>query len=101
MLRTLYIGAVRSQIDYSLAVQVYGSKTALETLNRVQNQSLRLIYDTFRTSPVAAAEIIANVAPLHLKEEQGDIIILREVQTNFPGLTWPKNAVVPAYHDLA
>ena len=88
MLRTLYIGAVRSQIDYSLAVQVYGSKTALETLDRVQNQSLRLICGTFRTSPVAAAEIIANVAPLHHRRNRGILSSYEKYKRTSPGLPW-------------
>ena len=36
VLRTLYLGAVRSQVEYSLPVQIYASKTALETLDNVR-----------------------------------------------------------------
>ncbi|XP_055880471.1 uncharacterized protein LOC129925234 [Biomphalaria glabrata] len=70
MLRTLYLGAVRSQIEYSYTVQDYASKTALESLDRVQAQALRFICGTFRTSPTNAAEILTNVAPLHLRRER-------------------------------
>ena len=40
VLRTLYLGAVRSQMEYSLPVQIYASKTALETLDNVQNHAI-------------------------------------------------------------
>ena len=70
MLRTLYLGAVRSQIEYSQPVQIYASRTALELLDRVQAQALRFISGSFRTSPTCAAEIITNVAPLCQSEER-------------------------------
>jgi hypothetical protein len=73
VLRTLYLGAVRSQMEYSLPVQIYASKTALETLDNVQNHALRLICGTFRTTPTAAVEIMANVPPLRLHRQKAVI----------------------------
>ena len=79
VLRTLYLGAVRSQMEYSLPVQIYASNTALETLDTVQNQALRLICGTFRTAPTAAAEIMANVPPLSIHRQKSRYHCLRVV----------------------
>ena len=74
MLRTLYLGAVRSQIEYSQPIQLYASRTALESLDRVQSQALRFITGTFRTTPTSAVEIMTNVAPLSLRRERAVLI---------------------------
>uniref|UniRef100_A0A2C9LLQ6 Reverse transcriptase domain-containing protein n=1 Tax=Biomphalaria glabrata TaxID=6526 RepID=A0A2C9LLQ6_BIOGL len=63
VLRGLYMGAVRSHLVYSLPVQVRASQTTLASLYAVQNQAIRLICGTFRTTPIAAGDIMANVPP--------------------------------------
>ena len=73
VLRVLYLGTVRAQIDYSLPVQIYASATALKTLDSVQNSALRLICGTFRTAPIAALEIMANVPPLATRRDRAVI----------------------------
>ena len=72
-MRTLYLGAVRSQMEYSLPVQIYASKTALQTLDNVQNHALRLICVTFRTTTTVSVEIMANVPPLSLHRQKAVI----------------------------
>ena len=43
VLRSLYMGAVRSQMDYSLPIQIYASRTSLGSLDAIQNQSIRYV----------------------------------------------------------
>ncbi|XP_055877141.1 uncharacterized protein LOC129924681 [Biomphalaria glabrata] len=74
VLRGLYMGAVRSHLDYSLPVQVWASQTTLASLDAVQNQAIRLICGTFRTTPIAAGEIMANIPPLKLRRERAVIL---------------------------
>ena len=69
-LRALYLSKVRSAIDYSLPIQAFASRTALEDLDRVQNQALRLVCGALRTTPNAAVEILSNVEPLKVRREK-------------------------------
>ena len=43
LLRALYLGSVRGAIDYSLPVQAFASRTALEGLDRIENQALQFV----------------------------------------------------------
>lgn len=64
MLRSLYLGYVRSVMDYNIVLQNSCSKTTKQELDKVQNQALRLICGGMRTSPTAACEISTNIEPL-------------------------------------
>ena len=61
ILRQLYIGYVRAVMDYNLPLQTIASKGAVLSLDKVQNQALRLIRGAIRTTPTAACEIDANI----------------------------------------
>ncbi|KAK7004704.1 reverse transcriptase-like protein [Biomphalaria glabrata] len=61
-------------MDYSLPVQVWASQTSLAKLDAVQNQAIRLICGTFRTTSIAAGEIMANVPPLSLGRERAVLL---------------------------
>ena len=69
-LRNIYLGYVRSAMDYALPIQAIASKANRESLDKVQNQSLRLICGGMRSTPSAACEIDANVEPLDLRRER-------------------------------
>ena len=66
ILRQLYIGYVRAVMDYNLPLQTIASKGAVLSLDKVQNQALRLICGAIRTAPIAACEIDANIKPRDL-----------------------------------
>ena len=61
ILRQLYMGYVRAVMDYDL--QTIACKGAILSLDKVQNQALRLICGAIRTTPTAACEIDANIKP--------------------------------------
>ena len=69
-LRHIYLGYVRSAMDYALPIQAIASKANRESLDKIQNQSLRLICGGMRSTPSAACEIDANVEPLDLRRER-------------------------------
>ena len=51
LLRAAYLGYVRGLVEYGLPILAHANKTALELLDRVQNQGLRLITGAYRTTP--------------------------------------------------
>ena len=69
-LRTLYLGYVRSVLDYSIALQCLCSPTARKSLDQVQNEALRFINGGMRSTPISACEIHANVEPLELRRKK-------------------------------
>ena len=72
-LRQMYIGYVRSVMDYGSSLQTIASKTSTSSLDRVQNQAGRLICGGFRSTPSAACEIDANLEPLDIRRERATL----------------------------
>ena len=68
-LRQLYLGYVRSTMDYSLALQSLSSPSTQETLDKVQNNALRFISGAMKSTPITALEVHTNVEPLHIRRE--------------------------------
>ena len=69
-LRQIYLGYIRSALEYAQPIQTAASKSTTDNLDKVQNQSLRLVCGGMRSTPTAALEIDANVEPLHLRRER-------------------------------
>ena len=69
-LRQLYLGYVRSAMDYALPIQAIASKNTSAPLDRIQNQGLRLVCGGKRSTPIAACEIEANIGPPDLHRER-------------------------------
>merc|ERR1712115_147203 len=65
--RHIYLGYVRSAMDYARLIQTIASKANRESLDKIQNQSLRLTCGGMRSTP---SLIYANVEPLDLRREQ-------------------------------
>ena len=68
-LRQLYLGYVRSTMDYTLALQSISSKSTITSLDKIQNNALRFISGALRSTPTAACEIHTNVEPMHLRRQ--------------------------------
>ncbi|GFR84197.1 reverse transcriptase [Elysia marginata] len=68
-LRQLYIGYVRSLMEYNLALQSISSKTNKDLLDRVQSQAVHFISGGMRSIPTAACEIHTNIEPLGLRRD--------------------------------
>ena len=69
-LRQLYIGYIRAKLDYCSPIQTVANKSALQEINKVQNQGLRLICGAMRSTPTAACEIDANIEPLDIRRNR-------------------------------
>ena len=72
-LRQMYIGYIRSVMDYGSSLQTIASKSTTSNLDRVQNQAGRLICGGFRSTPSAACEIDAGLEPLDLRRERSTL----------------------------
>ena len=66
-LRGLYLGYVRSTLEYGNALLVSCNKSNISTLDKIQNNALRLISGALKTTPTAACEIHCNVEPLETR----------------------------------
>ena len=78
----LYRSHVRSKLDYGCVV--YGSARAsyLESLDRVQNQALRICLGAFRTSPISSLHVEANEMPLSLRREKLALQYILKLKSN-------------------
>ena len=68
-LRQLYLGYVRSAMEYCLPLQCICSKTTRNALDKVQNNAVRYISGGMRSTPIAACEIHTNIEPLDIRRE--------------------------------
>ena len=68
-LRSLYIGYVRSVLEYNISLQISCSKSNQAEIHRVQNNALRFICGGLRSTPSTACEIQTNVEHLALRRE--------------------------------
>ena len=68
-LKTLYQGAVRPVLEYASSAWSSTAKTNLATLDKVQNQALRIVTGAMKTTPIAAMESTTNVQPLNKRRE--------------------------------
>ena len=68
-LRQLYLGYVRSSMEYSLALQTISSQTTQQSIDKVQNHALRFISGGLKSTPTAACEVHTNVEPMRLRRE--------------------------------
>ena len=69
-LRSLYLGYVRSALEYGAALLTTCSKDNQNSLDKIQNSALRLVNGGMRSAPTAACEIHANVEPLGKRREK-------------------------------
>ena len=72
-LRNIYLGYVRSAMEYANSVQMISSESSRKNLNKIQNDALRFICAGMRSTPIAACEIDANVEPLQIRREKATL----------------------------
>ena len=61
---TVYEGAVRPHLEYGAVAWSSASKSTLQSVDKVQNQALRLITGAMKTTPISAMEKVTGVQPL-------------------------------------
>src|SRR5216117_2605726 len=62
-MRQLYIACISSVADYEVSIWWNNQKHLLEKFQKLQNQTLRKILGTFKTSPVSVMEIEVSISP--------------------------------------
>lgn len=69
ILKTVYQGAVRPHLEYGSNAWMTATKTHHQTLDRVQNQALRIITGGLRSTPIEKMEHTTNIQPLSKRRE--------------------------------
>jgi len=68
-LRQLYLGYVRSNMEYSLALQTISSNSNIKSVDNIQSHALRFISGGMKSSSTAACEIHTNIEPMQNRRE--------------------------------
>ena len=68
-LRTLYVGLIRSVLDYGCVAYGSAAKTHLVKLDVIQSQALRICIGAVRTSPVCAVQVENGEMPLCIRRK--------------------------------
>ena len=69
VLKNVYIGTIRPHLDYGSTTCSSASKTSNYTLDKVQNQALRLITGSMRSTPIQIMEEITAIQPLSKRRD--------------------------------
>ena len=70
ILKTVYQGTVRPHLEYGSSAWTTAAKTHLQTLDKVQNQALRIITGGMKTTPIAKMEETSSIPPLGKRRER-------------------------------
>ena len=70
----LYRALIRSKLDYGSPIYLSASKSILDSLNTIQNSSVRLALGAFRTTPTISLLFEANEPPLNIRRQQNAAI---------------------------
>ena len=69
VLRNVYIGTIRAHLEYGLTTLSSASKSAIYTLYKVQNQALRLITGSMKSTPIRVMEETTAIQPLSKRRD--------------------------------
>ena len=75
VLTTTYKTYVRPVLEYGAEVFITASDKARASLDKVQNQALRIITGAVKTTPVAAMEQRSGIEPLQKRREKSAVIL--------------------------
>ena len=69
VLKSVYEGNVRTNLEYGSSAWMTAAKSHHQTLDKVQNQALRIITGAMKSTPIASMEEITNIPPLSKRRE--------------------------------
>jgi ribonuclease HI len=69
LLKTVYQGSVRPHLEYGSSSWMTAANSHLQTLDRVQNQALRIITGAMRSTPIQEMEKTTGIPPLSKRRE--------------------------------
>ena len=68
-LRTVYESTVRPHLEYGSTAWSTATKTSLQTVDKVQNQALRIITGAMKSTPIAAMEEVTGIQSLEKRRQ--------------------------------
>ena len=74
VLRNVYIGTIRLHLEYGSTTLSSASKSAIYTLDKVQNQALRLIIGSMKSTPIRVMEETTAIKPLSKRRDMRNSI---------------------------
>ena len=74
ILKTVYQGTVRPHLEFGSSSWISAAKTHQETLDKVQNQALRIITGAMKSTPIEKMEQITGIPPLKKRRERKALI---------------------------
>ena len=80
VLKQVYQGVVRPHLEYGSTAWSTAAKTHLQTLDRVQNQALRLITGSMRSTPIQAMEEVAAIQPLVQRRDMKNLVQAEKIK---------------------
>ncbi|OOY33764.1 hypothetical protein BOV88_13545 [Solemya velum gill symbiont] len=69
ILKSVYQGNVRPHLEYGSSAWMTAAKSHHQTLDKVQNQALRIITGAMKSTPIKSMEDITNIPPLGKRRE--------------------------------
>ena len=69
VLKSVYQGNVRPYLEYRSSSWMTAAKTHHQTLDKVQNQALRIITGAMKSTPIQSMEEITNIPPLRKRRK--------------------------------
>lgn len=69
ILKRVYQGVVRPHLEYGASAWCTAAKTHQQTLDRVQNQALRIITGSMKSTPIQAMEKVTAIPPLSKRRD--------------------------------
>ena len=68
-LRTVYESTVRPHLEYGSTAWSTATKTSLQTVDKVQNQALRIMTGAMKSTPIAAMEEVTGIQSLEKRRQ--------------------------------
>ena len=73
-LKTVYQGSVRPYLEYGATAWSTAAKTNLHSIDKVQNQALRIITGAMKSTPITAMEEVTGIQPLKTRRDMKILI---------------------------
>ena len=68
-LKTVYQGSVRPHLEYGATAWSTAAKTNIQSIDKVQNQALRIITGSMKSTPIVAMEEVTGIQPLKSRRD--------------------------------
>ena len=80
ILKQVYQGAVRPHLEYGSTAWSTTAKTHQQTLDKVQNQALRIVTGCMRSTPIKTMEETTAIQPLYQRRDAKNMILAEKIK---------------------